>query len=111
MDRLRTAVIGVGHLGQHHARILANMPDVELVGVVDANADQARAIAAKLGTTPYDHFTPLIGRVDAVSVVTPTVHHHAVASAFLKAGVPVLVEKPVCRTVAEADDLIELAKA
>src|SRR5687767_13449589 len=109
MTRLRTAVIGVGHLGQHHARILAGLPDVELVGVADASPEQARAVAARLGTTAYEHFEPLLGRVEAVSVVTPTVHHHAVASAFLKAGVPVLVEKPVCRTVAEADDLIVLA--
>lgn len=105
------AVIGVGHLGQHHARILASMPDVELVGVVDANPEQARAIAAKLGTTPFDRYEPLIGRVQAVSVVTPTIHHHAVAAAFLRAGTPVLVEKPVCRTVAEADELIRLAAA
>ncbi len=56
------------------------MPDVELVGVVDANAEQARAIAAKLGTTPYECIEPLLDRVDAVSVVTPTVHHHAVAT-------------------------------
>jgi predicted dehydrogenase len=110
MTRLRTAVIGVGHLGQHHARILAGLPDVELVGVVDSNAEQARAVAAKLGTTPFDTFEPLVTRVDAVSVVTPTVHHHAVAKAFLEAGVPVLVEKPVCRTVAEADELIALAE-
>lgn len=109
MTRLRMAVIGVGHLGQHHARILAQQPDVELVGVVDANPDQARAVAAKLGTAPYEHFEHLLGRVDAVSVVTPTVHHHAVAAAFLRAGVPALVEKPVCRTLAEADDLIALA--
>ncbi len=109
MTRLRMAVIGVGHLGQHHARILAGMPDVELVGVVDANAEQARLIAERLNTTPYEHFEPLVGRVDAVSVVTPTIHHHQVAAAFLRAGMPVLVEKPVCRTVAEADDLIALA--
>lgn len=110
MDRLRMAVIGVGHLGQHHARILANMPDVELVGVVDANPDQARTIATRLGTSPYDCFSPLVGKVDAVSIVTPTIHHHAVASEFLKASVPVLVEKPICRTVAEANELIELAE-
>ncbi|WP_239465477.1 Gfo/Idh/MocA family protein [Gemmata sp. SH-PL17] len=110
MDRLRMAVIGVGHLGQHHARILANLPDVNLVGVVDANPDQARAVATKLGTTPYECFEPLLDKVEAVSIVTPTIHHHSVASAFLRAGVPVLVEKPVCRTVAEADDLIALAK-
>ncbi len=109
MAPIRTAVIGVGHLGQHHARILSGLPDVELVGVVDANPEQARAVATKLGTTPYESYTPLLGKVDAVSVVTPTVHHHEVAAAFLKAGVPVLVEKPVCRTVAEADDLIALA--
>ncbi|HEV3437683.1 MAG TPA: Gfo/Idh/MocA family oxidoreductase [Gemmata sp.] len=109
MSRLRMAVIGVGHLGQHHARILADMPDVDLVGVVDANPEQAQTIAARLNTTPFDHFEPLIGEVDAVSVVTPTVHHHRVAAEFLAAGIPALVEKPVCRTVAEADDLIALA--
>jgi predicted dehydrogenase len=111
MTRVRMAVIGVGHLGQHHARILASLPDVDLVGVVDANPDQARAVAAKLGTTAFDRFEPLLDRVDAVSVVTPTVHHHAVASAFLRAGVPALVEKPICRTLAEAEDLIALAAA
>ena len=110
MSRLRMAVIGVGHLGQHHARILAGMPDVELVGVADANVEQAQTIAAKLGTTAFSHFRPLVNRVDAVSVVTPTIHHHEVAAAFLDAGVPALVEKPVCRTVAEADELVALAK-
>jgi predicted dehydrogenase len=109
MTRLKTAVIGVGHLGQHHARILAGLPDVELVGVADANPEQARIIAERLGTTPFETYEPLLTLVDAVSIVTPTVHHHAVAAEFLKAGVPVLVEKPVCRTVAEADDLIALA--
>jgi predicted dehydrogenase len=102
-------VIGVGHLGQHHARILADLPDVELVGVVDADLEQARTIAARLNTKPFDNFEPLIGEVDAVSVVTPTIHHHRVAAEFLGAGIPALVEKPVCRTVAEADDLIALA--
>jgi len=111
MTRLRMAVIGVGHLGQHHARILAGLPDVELVGVVDTNPEQAWSVASRLGTTAYDHYAPLLGRVDAVSVVTPTIHHHEVAAAFLRAGVPVLVEKPICRTVAEADDLIALARA
>lgn len=110
MTRLRVAVIGVGHLGQHHARILAGLPDVELVGVADANPVQAREVAGRLGTTAYDHFEPLLGQVDAASVVTPTIFHHQVASAFLNHGVPVLVEKPVCRTLAEANDLIDLAE-
>jgi predicted dehydrogenase len=103
------AVIGVGHLGQHHARILADMPDVELVGVADASPEQAQSIAERLKTTPFTSHEPLIGKVDAVSVVTPTIHHHRVAAEFLRAGIPALVEKPVCRTVAEANDLIELA--
>jgi predicted dehydrogenase len=110
MTRVRMAVIGVGHLGQHHARILAGLPDVDLVGVVDANPDQAQAVGDRLGTAAFADFEPLVGRVDAVSVVTPTIHHHRVAAAFLTAGTPVLVEKPVCRTVAEATDLIELAE-
>ena len=71
MTRLRTAVIGVGHLGQHHARILAGLPDVELVGVVDSSLDQARLVAARHDTAAYTEIESLIGRVDAVSVVTP----------------------------------------
>jgi predicted dehydrogenase len=105
------AVIGVGHLGQHHARILSQMPDVDLVGVVDSSPQQAAMVAAKLGTRPYIAIDALLGEVDAVSVVTPTLFHHRVASAFLKAGVPVLVEKPICRTLFEADELIGLAEA
>lgn len=109
MTRVRMAVVGVGHLGQHHARILAGLPDVDLVGVVDSSPDQARAIAAKHDTAAYTEFEPLLGHVDAVSVVTPTIYHHRVAAGFLRAGTPVLVEKPICRTLAEADDLIDLA--
>jgi predicted dehydrogenase len=109
MTRLRTAVIGVGHLGQHHARILAQLPDVELVGVVDANPHQARLIAQRYNTQAYTHYRPLLRQVDAVHVVTPTLYHHEVAAAFLEVGVPVLVEKPMCRTLAEADHLIALA--
>ena len=109
MSRLKMAVIGVGHLGQHHARIIAELPDVELVGVADANPEQARTIAERLKTAPFESFEPLIGQVDAVCVVTPTIHHHRVAAEFLRAGIPALVEKPVCRTVAEADELIALA--
>jgi predicted dehydrogenase len=109
MTRLRIAVVGVGHLGQHHARILAGLPDVDLVGVADSNPEQAHTVADRLGTTAFDSHEPLIDLVDAVSVVTPTIFHHNVAAAFLRRGIPALVEKPVCRTVAEADDLIRLA--
>src|SRR5262245_21957573 len=111
MTRLRTAVIGVGHLGQHHARILSQFPDVDLVGVADATPAQASPIAQRVGARPYDSFEPLLGQVDAVTVVTPTSFHHPIAAEFLRRGVPVLVEKPMCKTVAEADELIALAAA
>ena len=110
MTTLRMAVIGVGHLGQHHARILANTPGVKLVGVVDANIDQARRIADKHNSEGYDRIEPLFDQVDAVSVVTPTSFHHSVAMEFLERRIPVLVEKPMCKTVAQADELIEVAK-
>ncbi len=109
MTPLRIAVVGVGHLGQHHARILSTLPDVELVGVVDSNYEQACTVAERLGTKPFADIEPLFGRIDAATVVTPTLYHHPVASAFLKEGIPVLVEKPICRTLAEADDLIRRA--
>lgn len=111
MTRLRIAVVGVGHLGQHHARILSTFPDIDLVGVVDPNPQQAAAVAQKCGTRAFPSVDALVGQVDAVSVAAPTVAHHGVAATFLQAGTPVLVEKPVCRTVAEADDLIALAEA
>jgi predicted dehydrogenase len=95
MSALRTAVIGVGYLGNFHAQKYAAISDVELVGVVDSNQDQAAKIAAELGTTAYSNHLDLIGKVDAVSVVVPTQYHHAVAKDFLAAGVHVLIEKPI----------------
>lgn len=109
MNRLRMAVIGVGHLGKEHARILSGLPDVELVGVADVSAEQARLVAERCGTTACTDYTELLDRVDAVTVVVPTIHHHAVAKMFLEHSVPVLVEKPIATTVAEADDLIHMA--
>jgi predicted dehydrogenase len=109
MARLRLAVIGVGHLGKEHARILAGMPDVELVGVADVNAEQAQAVARRLDTQAFTDYWPLLNLVDAATVVVPTTYHLAVASEFLRRGIPVLVEKPLAASVAEADQLVELA--
>lgn len=106
---MRAAVIGVGHLGRHHARILAAMDGVELVGVVDTNVQRAREIAEANGTVAVEDVAALVGAVDAVVVATPTASHAAVATPFLEAGVAVLVEKPLARTVEEADALIALA--
>jgi predicted dehydrogenase len=108
---LRMAVIGVGYLGRHHARILAELPDVELVGVVDTNRARAEEIATKVGTRAFGDAAGLVGQIDAATIAVPTERHHAVALPLLAAGVPVLVEKPMARSLAEADDLIAAAGA
>ena len=110
MSALRTAVIGVGYLGNFHAQKYAAIPEVDLVGVVDNDLMRAEEIAAALGTRAYSDHRELIGHVDAVSVVVPTQYHHAVARDFLSAGVHVLIEKPITVTIAEADELIALAE-
>jgi predicted dehydrogenase len=104
------AVIGVGHLGQAHARVLAGLPGVELVGVADVSAAQARAVADRHGCRAFTHFGPLLDQIDAASIVVPTCHHHAVAGAFLERGVPLLIEKPLAPTVEQADELVNLAR-
>ncbi|MSU78621.1 MAG: Gfo/Idh/MocA family oxidoreductase [Gemmataceae bacterium] len=110
MKRTRIAVVGVGHLGKEHARIFAGLPNVELVGVADANLDQAQAVARKHDTQAFTDYWPLLNLVDAASIVVPTTHHLAVAREFLKRGVPLLVEKPLARTTHEARELVELAR-
>jgi predicted dehydrogenase len=109
MMPLRVAVIGVGHLGRHHARLLAAIPGVELSAVVDTNRARAEEIAAASGTRAHTDYRDVIGRVDAVTLAVPTELHGKVALPFLEAGVAVLVEKPMARSVAEADELISAA--
>jgi predicted dehydrogenase len=107
---LRVAVLGVGHLGRHHARILSQLEGVELVAVVDPDEARAREIAEASGTRAFRDVSALDGcALDAVTVAAPTISHHELASLFLSRGVPVLVEKPLTRTLAEADDLIAAA--
>src|SRR5579883_1099075 len=110
MARLRLAVIGVGHLGKEHARILAGMPDVELVGVADPNAPQAEAVALRCGTRAYADHRQLFDAVDAAVVAAPTAHHHAVACDFLRRGVPLLIEKPLAAELDKADEMVGLAR-
>lgn len=109
MTRLRMAVIGVGHLGKEHARILAGLPDVELVGVADVNESQAQAVAQKLGTRAFGDYLPLLSQIDAASIVVPTPLHEKVAADFLRRGIPILVEKPLASHRAGADFLVDLA--
>lgn len=111
MERVRVAVIGVGHLGQHHARNYSELEGCKLVAVVDTDQKAATAIANKLRTQALFDYKSLIGQVDAVSIVVPTVHHYRIAREFLEAGVHVMVEKPITSTVAEARALVNLARA
>ena len=109
MKRLRVGVVGVGHLGQHHARILAALPDVELVAVADSRPEQAQTVADKFGTRGRGRLPQLLDRVDAVSIAVPTVLHREVAGAFLARGIPTMVEKPLASSLAEAELLVSLA--
>ncbi len=107
--RLRVAAIGVGYLGRHHARILSALEGVDLVAVVDTNADRAAQIAASANTVAACDARELLDRVDAVSIAVPTESHLAVALPFLERGISVLVEKPMARSMDEADRMIAAA--
>ena len=107
----RVGVIGVGALGQHHARVYAELPEATLVGVHDRDPERAREVAARHGCRVFDDAEALAREVDAVSVAVPTEAHHAVAGALLDAGRHVLVEKPITASLTEADDLIARAAA
>jgi predicted dehydrogenase len=107
---LRAGVIGVGHLGQHHARLYGSLPGSQLVGVVDQSADRAKTVADKLGTRVFAGIDDLLSQVDVVSVAVPTSAHYDVAKACLLAGKHVLVEKPIAVSLAEAQELVHLAR-
>jgi len=107
--RLRTAVVGVGNLGRHHARIYHSLPHADLVAVVDTDHERAAEVAGRHGARALTGFRELIGLVDAVSVAVPTSAHEQVARPLLEAGIHTLVEKPVTRTLDEARSLIDLA--
>ncbi len=109
--RVRIAVVGTGHLGRHHARILAALPDTDLVAVADTSGERAAQTAAEVGVAAVTTCDELYGRVDAVTVAVPTETHRRVVLPFLERGVAVLVEKPIARSVAEADEMIAAAAA
>ena len=107
--KLRIAVIGVGHLGKHHARILSTLPGALLVAVVDTNRSRADEVAAGSGTRAVYDAHEIIGQVDAVTIAVPTEKHLEIALPFLTSGVPALVEKPMARSLSEADEMIAAA--
>jgi predicted dehydrogenase len=110
-DALRVAVVGVGHLGRHHARILSTLEGAQLVAVVDTAPERAAEVAAATGARALTDFRDLLGEVDAVTIAVPTGLHRDVALPFLDRGIAVLVEKPMARSLEEADELVAAARA
>jgi predicted dehydrogenase len=109
--KTRVAVIGVGALGKHHARILAALPGVDLVGIVDINESRAREIGGLVKAPSFSNAAEMLGHVDAVTVAVPTDSHLSVAVPFLQRGIGVLVEKPLARNAREAQEMIDAARA
>ncbi len=110
MTPMKLAVIGAGHLGRIHARLIAQMPDVKLVGVCDPVAAAREQVAAEHGALPFADHRPLLDLVDGAVIATPTRFHRDVALDFLNRGLPLLVEKPITATIAEADELVDAAR-
>lgn len=110
MSKLRVGVIGVGALGRHHARILSELEDAQLVGVAEPDRKRGLQVARSCGTSWVPDFRELLDQVDALTVVVPTSAHLDVASQCLQKGIPVLVEKPLASSAAEAETLVKLAE-
>jgi predicted dehydrogenase len=102
-------VVGVGHLGRHHARLYASLPGATLVAVADHDLDRAKKMAAEYGCEAFREAADLVGRVAAASIATPTVDHRVAAVTLLAGGVDVLIEKPIAPSLAEADVILEAA--
>jgi predicted dehydrogenase len=107
---LRTAVIGVGYLGRFHAQKYAQLEGSRLVGVVDANSEAAAKVGAELGVPATSDYRTLLDSVDAVSLAVPTPLHHSIGCELLDRGIHLLIEKPIATTVAEARELVDLAR-
>lgn len=113
MDKIRVGVVGTGHLGIFHARtysIISKKGTISLAGVCDINEDAAMETAKHFNTSYYVDYHDMMDKVDAVSIVVPTILHHKIAMDFLKAGKHVLIEKPITKTLEEADELLEIAR-
>jgi predicted dehydrogenase len=109
-DPIRLAVVGVGHLGRHHARVAASLPGVRCVGVHDHHEGRADEVARAFGLSILPSLESVADAADAVVVATPTESHAEIARYLLDRGRDVLVEKPMAVSVAQADDLIERAR-
>jgi len=110
-EKIRCGVVGVGSLGQHHARIYAELPSARLAGIYDREPARAAEIAARHGCRAFASLAELAGACDAVSVVVPTDRHAEVALPLLARGCHLLIEKPLCASLAEAEQVLAAAKA
>lgn len=110
MSHLRLGVVGVGALGQHHARILSELDDVTLAGIADTRPSIADEVARRCGCPAFYHHRDLLGRIDAAVIAVPTSFHEPVAAEFLRRRIPVLVEKPLASRLAEAGRVVRLAQ-
>ena len=107
--KVRVGIIGVGHLGRHHVKHLVTIDQVECMGFYDIDESRAMVIAKKYNVKAYDSLEALLNECDAVTIVTPTETHFNVASDCLAAGKHIFIEKPITKTVAEAERLLTLA--
>lgn len=107
--KIKVGVVGVGHLGNYHLQKYHNLENCEIAAVADTFADRAKKAAEIYQCSSFSDYRAMLGKVDAVSIAVPTSDHYKVARDFLAAGADVLIEKPICATLEEADDLIDLA--
>lgn len=110
MSKIRCAVVGVGYLGRFHAQKYKALEEVEFVGVSDVSAERVHAVARELGVHAFPDYRALLGKVDAVTIAASTKAHFELAKFFLGNGVHVNVEKPMTATIAEAEELVRIAK-
>ncbi len=107
---INAGVIGVGYLGQHHARILSEIEGVRLAAVIDADLKRAEEIAAKYGGKAFADFREALDAVDTFSIAAPTTMHHGIAMECIRAGKDILIEKPIAATIEEADEIVAEAR-
>jgi len=108
-NKVKTAVVGVGNLGRHHARWYKSIEESELVGIYDRDQAKCRQIAEELGVTAFQSLSDIFGRAEVVSVAVPTSDHHEVGAPLISHKINCLIEKPIAATVEQAEELIRLA--
>ena len=108
--KIKVGVVGIGHLGNYHLQKYQKLENCEITAVADVIMERAQKAAEIYKCVAFSDYRAMLGQVDAVSIAVPTSEHYKVANDFLAAGVDVLIEKPICATLVQADGLIELAR-